>query len=298
MDEGGVVVSVAIIQQRLKQYSCRNDLEELQAMREISQEVALAALGRGDFFKSAVFQGGTCLRIFHGLNRFSEDLDFVLREPNPDFSLTNAVSSIQAEMSAFGYEIEILDRSKSEHAVKQMFLKDSSLGKLLRISYLGKNGPIPEIRIKLEVDTNPPKGSRTEMKYLDFPFISSVHIQDLPSLFSGKIHALLCRGFVKGRDWYDFLWYTAMGVAVNVPLLESSLLQAGPWKGQPLEVDLPWLVERFREKIDTIDWDYAREDVRRFVPVVDYPSLDHWGSVLFSAQVDKLYKTLSEKGMQ
>ncbi len=291
-------MSVSIIQSRLEHYSCKNDLEELQAMREISQEVTLAALGRSDFFKSVVFQGGTCLRIFHGLNRFSENLDFVLRNPDPDFSLTTAVSSIYAEMSAFGYEIEILDRSKSGNAVKQMFLKDSSLGKLLRISYLGKRGPIPEIRIKLEVDTNPPEGSRSEMKYLDFPFISSVHMQDLPSLFSGKIHALLCRGFVKGRDWYDFLWYTGMRVAVNSTLLESALMQAGPWKGQTLKVNTPWLIDQLRLKIETIDWDYAREDVRRFVPVADYPSLALWGRDLFSAQVEKLAQTLTEKGIQ
>ena len=210
-------MSVRIIQDRLNGYGCRSTLEEEQALREITQEIILAGLSRTDFFRHGAFQGGTCLRVFHGLNRFSEDLDFAL-----------------------------------------------------------------------EVDTNPPGGARFETKYLDFPFPSAIRVFDLPSLFAGKVHALLCREYVKGRDWYDFIWYTGRRTRLNYELLGSSLEQMGPWRGQGLQVDRPWCVERLRAKIEATDWLRTREDVRRFVKASELASLGLWGREFFLGQVDKL----------
>jgi len=280
-------MNVQILEQRLRSYNCQTELEEQQAVREITQEVALAALGRGDFFKHALFQGGTCLRIFYGLNRFSEDLDFILREPDRDFQLKEHLQRLGDELSAYGYQIEISDRSGAGTTVKKAFLKDSSLGKLIELRHANQVGPLAKIRIKLEVDTNPPSGSGAELHYLDFPFVSAVAAQDQPSLFSGKLHALLCREYVKGRDWYDFIWYTGRGIGVNYGYLTSAINQHGPWQGVGVVVDKDWLICALKEKIASMNWKQAAEDVRRFIRVNEQPSLALWGRDLFLHQLDK-----------
>ncbi len=281
-------MSIRMIQERLNAYSSSSALEEEHALREITQEVILTALSRVGFFGHVLFQGGTCLRIFHGLNRFSEDLDFILDEPNRDFSLTVFLTGIQAELHAYGYRLEISERSSSEHTVKKAFIKDDSVGSLLHFSFVGHRGPMKKIRVKMEVDVNPPAGSGDELRYHDFPFIASVRMQDLPSLFSGKLHAVLCREYVKGRDWYDFLWYTAQRAAVNYRFLSSALAQTGPWHDKDIQVDADWLRRELATVIDRIDWRDTADDVRRFVPVRDQPSLDLWSRELFLQQLGKI----------
>ncbi len=277
-----------MIQDRMDGYGCRSTLEEEQALREITQEILLAALGRTDFFRKAGFQGGTCLRIFHGLNRFSEDLDFALQRPDASFILAPYLDAIAKELTAYGYGLEMDDRSKADQAVRMAFVKDDSLGDLLRLNYKPAAGPLRRLRIKLEVDTNPPGGAKFETKYLDFPFPSAVCVFDLPSLFAGQLHALLCREYLKGRDWYDFIWYTARGTAANYALLSSALDQLGPWKGRHLRADRAWCAERLREKIEAADWRRASEEVRRFVKPAELPSLELWSREFFLAQAEKL----------
>ena len=182
-------MSVKMIQDRLDGYRCRSSLEEEQSLREITQEILLAAMGRTDFFQKAGFQGGTCLRIFHGLNRFSEDLDFALQERNPSFNLRPYLDILEKELTAYGCELEMDDRSKVGQAVRKAFVKDDSLGSLLKLNFKPASGPMRKMRIKLEVDTNPPEGATFETKYLDFPFPSVVCVFDLPSLYAGKLHA-------------------------------------------------------------------------------------------------------------
>ena len=281
-------MNVQMIQQRLLNYNCKTDVEEQQAIREITQEVVLAALGRGDFFKHALFQGGTCLRIFYGLNRFSKDMDFVLREATADFQLKDHIKHLADELAAYGYNIEITDRGKADAAVKTAFLKDDSLGKVIDLRHANQTGLMAKIRIKFEVDTNPPAGSGYELKYLDFPFVSSVAVQDRPSLFAGKIHALLCREYVKGRDWYDFIWYSGNRTGINYDFLTSAINQMGPWQDQSIIVDKAWLSSKLERKITSMNWKQAAEDVRRFVRVEEQPSLDLWSKELFLGQLDKL----------
>jgi predicted nucleotidyltransferase component of viral defense system len=281
-------MSIKLIQDRLDSYNCKSELEEEHAIREITQEVALAALSRTDFFKYGIFQGGTCLRIFYGLNKFSEDLDFILKEPNRNFKLQPHLQSLSEELQAYGYKVDITDRSKTDIAVRKAFIKDDSIGKVLQLNHAGKKGLFRKIRIKLEVDTNPPSGSETEIKYLDFPFVSSVTVQNKPSSFAGKVHALLCREYIKGRDWYDFLWYTSQGIKINYQFLASALKQQGQWKGQDIDVNLDWCMAELEKAIKSIDWKTTAEDVRRFVRVVEQPSLNLWSKELFLAQLEKL----------
>ena len=281
-------MSIKLIQVRLNSYNCKSEIEEEHALREITQEVALAALGRTDFFKHAVLQGGTCLRIFYGLNRFSEDLDFILKEPNRDFQLQKHLQVLSDELTAYGYNIEIVDRSRAGVAVQKAFLKDDSIGRVLLLNHAGKTGTLRKIRIKFEVDTKPPSGSDIEIKYLDFPFISSVTVQEKPYLFAGKMHALLCREYIKGRDWYDFLWYTSQGIGINYQFLASALKQQGPWQGQDINIDLDWCLNELEKIITSLDWKATAEDVRRFVRVIEQPSLDLWSKDLFLTQLKKL----------
>ncbi len=280
-------MSTKIIQDRLDSYQCKTALEEEQALREITQEVALAALGRTDFFKFAAFHGGTCLRIFYGINRFSEDFDFLLKEPYQDFNLEPYLKSLSDELDAYGYKLETTDRSKADSAVKKAFIKDDSIGRILQLNHLRADRSMRKIRIKLEIDTNPPGGSNYEIKYLDFPFVSSVTIQDLPSLFAGKIHALLCREYTKGRDWYDFIWYAGRGVDINYQFLASALKQQGPWQGQELKVDKEWSTKTLHERICSLDWQEAKDDIRRFVRQNELASLELWGKELFLDRLDK-----------
>ena len=264
-----------MIQDRLAGYDCRSLLEEEQALREITQEIVLAALGRTDFFQRAGFQGGTCLRIFHTLARFSEDLDFSLIEPDPGFLLGPYLETVATELAAYGYAFEIEDRDK-EGAVRMGFLKDDSLGGLLRLGYRPAAGPLRKISIKLEVDTNPPGGAGYHTPILDFPFPSAVRVFDLPSLLAGKIHALLCRPYTKGRDWYDFIWYAARKPAINHALLSAALNQLGPWAGQGISTDDAWCGRELAAAIERLDISKAREDVKRFVKISEVRSLDLW----------------------
>ena len=167
-------MSVKMIQERLDEYRCRSSLEEEQSLREITQEILLAALGRTDFFQKAGFQGGTCLRIFHRLNRSSEDLDFALQERNPSFNLRPYLDALEKELTAYGCELEVDDRFRVGKTVRKAFTKDDSLGSLLKLNFKPASGPMRKMRIKLEIDTNPPEGATFETRHLDFPFIPAI----------------------------------------------------------------------------------------------------------------------------
>ena len=281
-------MSVEIIQERLATYSCRSTLEEEQALREITQEIILAGLARTDLFGRVGFQGGTCLRIFHSLNRFSEDMDFALMAPDPAFRLSPYLERVRRELTVYGYELEIDDRSKAGAAVRQAFVKDDSVGKLLSFHYRPRTGPMRKLRIKLEVDANPPSGAAYEMPILDFPFPAAVRVFDPPSLFAGKLHALLCRNYLKGRDWYDFVWYTARRTEINHELLSAALDQQGPWKGRAPKTDDAWCVEQLRATIEEVDWGQARRDVQRFVRPSELPSLELWTREFFRERSARL----------
>jgi hypothetical protein len=279
---------IDIIQEKLRRYEAANALEEENAVKEILQEIALYALWRGDFFEVALFQGGTSLRILHGLPRFSEDLDFLLREPYPGFDWTPYLKTLIEVFGQFGLKLEALPKAKMDTAIRQALIKNDSIASQLDLSFAGAGKP-KTIRIKLEIDVNPPAGSSETSSYLDFPADHEVRHQDLPSNFALKIHALLCRGFLKGRDWFDFSWYVAKGVAPNLPLLRTALIQAGPWAGDDhIAVDMAWLNEALGNTIAKIDWKAAADDVRRFLRPAELKSVDLWSERFFLAKLDRL----------
>jgi hypothetical protein len=150
----------------------------------------------------------------------------------------------------------------------------------------------PKLQIKLEIDINPPGGSTYELKYLDFPLPFSIYSQDLPSLFASKSHALLCRDYTKGRDWYDFIWYVSMQETINFSLLNNAINQKGPWEDQNILVTPEWFTQKLREKIISINWDEARKDIARFLSPREADALAVWSKEFFLSRVDKLATSL------
>lgn len=279
---------IEIIQKRLDTYKAANSVEEGQATKEIIQEIALYALWRGGFFEVAAFQGGTSLRILHGLPRFSEDLDFMLKAPDSNFDWSGYLRQLLTCFEEYGLKSEALPKGRMEQRIKKAVIKDNSVINQLKLSfYQGHEGQ--KINIKLEIDVEPPGSSGYEYTYLDFPTDYEVCHQDLSSNFALKIHALLCRGFLKGRDWYDFNWYIKQQVSPNLPHLKNALVQYGPWQGQDdLTVDISWLKSVMQEKIDSIDWKEAADDVERFLKPGEVESLKLWSARFFSAKLNLL----------
>lgn len=212
-----------MIKEWLEQYKPVNQDAAEQALREIMQEIALAGLQRSGFFEKAAFYGGTALRIFHGLPRFSEDLDFSLLQANPDFSLEPYLKGIEAEFNALGVSVSVKRKDKTTITnVDSAFLKPDTTWKELIIKEIlpqeGVKMP-PMLKIKIEVDTMPPLGFLTEEKLLLKPFSFYTKCFTLPDLFAGKMHALLFRKWgvrVKGRDWFDMEWYIRKGIPLNL----------------------------------------------------------------------------------
>src|SRR3990167_2594550 len=269
-------MTIDIINDRLKTYAIETKQSELNAIKEIIQEVALAGLARAGFFKHALFQGGTCLRIIHGLKRFSEDLDFILNEPDQTFKWKLYLSAIKTEFEAFGLSLSVIDRAKASDAVKKAFLKESSFGKVLNLHYERTHSDTKTINIKLEIDTNPPAGSVPETHVLDFPYPLPIIAQDLPSLFAGKCHALLCRKYIKGRDWFDFIWYVQHKIQPNYTFLKNALEQCGPYQGQAINISHEWLTNELAKKIESLNWQAVANDVKRFLPNDFIHTIDAW----------------------
>lgn len=282
---------IELIQRRLDSYNAAGPVEEEQAIKEILQEIALYALWRVGFFDVAAFQGGTSLRILHKLPRFSEDLDFILKKPNPEFEWSSYLEPLLEGLQEFGLKSEVLDKGHMDQRVKKALLKDNSIANQLNLAfYRGHAGQ--KLNIKLEIDINPPEGSGYEYTYLDFPLDFEVCHQDLSSNFALKIHALLCRTYLKGRDWYDFSWYVTQKVQPNLPHLQAALYQYGPWAGQSITVDRDWLHNAMLEKVAAVDWREAAADIERFLSMAEKQSLKLWGERFFRNKVENLIQRL------
>ncbi len=278
---------IKLIQEKLASYNAANQLEEEYAVKEILQDIALYGLWRADFFDIAAFQGGTSLRILHGMSRFSEDLDFIMKKPDPDFSWPIYLQRVVECFEEFGLKSEILDKGRMDQRIKKAQIKDNSICTQLNLSFFREN-PARKQTIKLEIDVDPPENSDFAYRYLDFPLDFEVCHQDLSSNFSLKIHALLCRPYLKGRDWYDFNWYVKQRVKPNLAHLQSALFQWGPWAGQETNVDLRWLKQKLTDKIGGIDWQDAAMDVERFLRLQEQHSLKLWSVAFFLHKVEQL----------
>jgi predicted nucleotidyltransferase component of viral defense system len=260
------------IARMLSKYECRGLNDYINGLREILQEVALLGLWRSKFFEKAAFYGGTALRVIYGLDRFSEDMDFSLLEPLDSFDITGYTSFLEKETKGFGFDVRVERIDKAiQSPVQSAFLKANTRNQLLVIE-TGEEilQAIPKgqvLKIKLEVDTDPPPDFATQTRYLLQPIPFAVRAFVLPDLFAGKMHAILCRRWknrVKGRDWYDLVWYAANHPELHLYHLEQRMRQTGDWKD-----DAPLTSESFKdlltEGINNLDVDQARNEVEPFV---------------------------------
>lgn len=274
-----------IIQRRLEKYNPSGQDEELNALKEITQEVALYSLYKAGFFQNVCFLGGTSLRILHGLDRFSEDLDFSLWKPDQKFSLDNYLDKAMVYMNAYGYDLSFDKKDLSDKAVQSRFLKDDSIKNVLTFKHVQDTRS--KIKIKIEIDTNPPIGAEKTAENVNFPMDFPVAAYDLKSCMSGKMHALLCRPYVKGRDWYDLLWYISEGTSPNLVFLKNALFQMGPWKGIEIELNEKFIKDELKKKIVSIDWNETKVDVRKFLRPEKAETLDLWNVEFFEKKLLK-----------
>lgn len=282
-----------LLKQLISKPSPESEQDILQLLRESLQSLSLLGLWRSNFFEHAAFYGGTALRILYGLDRFSEDLDFSLLKPNPDFTFEKYKDFIKRELEAFGFEVNFEVKEKSQRSeIESAFIKTNTLNQLILIeapaSITSAFDKQKVLKVKLEVDTNPPPGFDTEMKYVFSPIQFAVKSFTLPSLFAGKMHAILCRKWktrVKGRDWYDFAWYVGNYPELKIKHLEERMRQSGDYT-EAEELTKEKLLDNLNTTIDKLDIDKARQEVEPFVD--NKTSLELWSKEFFRAAVEKI----------
>ncbi len=271
------------------------------ALKEILQEIILSALARTDFFSKAAFYGGTALRLFYGLDRFSEDMDFSLKCPDSRFNLASYLDVIQETLNEFGLSFEAnLKEKKHKSPIQSAFVKGNTRSVMLEIYGQAIAQTIARsdaLKIKLEIDTNPPCGAQFERKVKLTPVPHFVTLYDEPSLFAGKLHAILCRSWknrVKGRDLFDFVFYRKRGTPVNLDHLRNRLIDSGA-----IDKTTPWnrtiLIDKLKMHFSKIDYESAKRDVIAFVEGKSRDQLALWDAEFFSQIVDGIKETASGK---
>lgn len=256
----------------LAKYESSRLEDTMRALREIMQEIALLGLWRSKFFENAAFYGEAAMRVLYGLDRFSEELDFSLIKPIRGFDIAKYLAALQKELEAFGFDVRVAQRKKAlKSAVQSAFLKANTLNQLLVIETaeeILREVPRGQVlKIKLEVDTDPPSGFSTETKYLLQPIPFAVRVFALPDLFAGKMHVILCRKWktrVKGRDWYDLVWYAANHPQLHLSHLEQRMRQSGHWKNTKA-LSVASFKTLMLNAIEHLSVDQARREVEPFV---------------------------------
>ncbi len=275
-----------VLTQMLSKDQINNINDKKNAIKEIVQEVVLCGLSRGGFFGEAAFYGGTALRIFYGLDRFSEDLDFSLISQNPDFDLDKYFPFIERETKSLGLNFSVTKKEKSiDSNVKSAFLKGNTKEHILIFYETSDDTNIINkeevIKIKFEVDINPPVGATYETKFGLLPSPYQVILYDMPSLFAGKIHSCLCRNWktrIKGRDFYDYVFFLSMGTRVNLVNLKEKLVQS-KYISEDYSLNIENLKKLLIERFSSIDFTKAKEDVLPFAK--DKSKLDLWSKEFF-----------------
>lgn len=286
-----------ILKQMIDEHVVENSQDKQNAVKEVIQEIVLCGLARVGFFKEAAFYGGTALRIFYGIDRFSEDLDFSLLEVNPNFSFEKFIPGLKNELNSYGLNLEIVIKEKVHDSnIKSAFIKGNTKELILKFyadDLLTKefgNGEL--VRVKFEVDSTPPPYAIIEHKFKQLPIPYEVSIYDLPSLFAGKVHAVLCRLWknrVKGRDLYDFAFYIIKKTPINLKHLNARLIDSGFITGDQ-ELSLEDLKEKLKERFNSINYKSAKEDVINFIK---YPTkIDIWSSEYFCSITDEIKQTI------
>ena len=268
-----------IFEQMIAQHTIAGDNDRKNALYEVMQQVVLSGLYRGGFFKEAAFYGGTCLRIFHGLRRYSEDMDFSLLAKNPNFTLETYFPAIIEEARLLGRTVTITKKDKRTFGkVESAFLKDNT--DVYNLTFQTEK----TLKIKIEVDINPPLEFSTEQKLLMQPFSFTTRCFTLPDLYAGKMHALTFRAWknrIKGRDWYDFEWYVRNRVA-----LDFDHLRVRTKEFNDIDLTKELFLELLKERISKADIDVVKADVIPYI--IDKRELDIWSNDYFLQLADMI----------
>jgi hypothetical protein len=282
-----------VLKSLISDYSRSNEEESIQALREILQHIALLGLWRSKFFEKAAFYGGTALRIFYGLPRFSEDMDFSLLNPNTGFSLVPYIKAIHRELDSLGLKVTIETKKRGQVSqIESAFIKADTIQNLIYLEVpqeitgvLHRNA---RVKVKLEIDILPPPYARYKVESLLLPVPFLVKLFSPSCLFSGKMHALLCRQWksrIKGRDYFDFLWFIGKNIPCDLKHLKARMVQTGHLK-QNITLDRKLLIKLLHEKIESVDLQKAKHDVEPFVN--DIHALDLWTPDLFHRTINKI----------
>lgn len=278
-----------MIKEWIEEYNPQNEEEILSALREIMQEITLAGLSRTDFFEKAAFYGGTALRIFYGLDRYSEDLDFSLLKPDSNFSIEPYFKAVLDEFKSLGLTVSIKKKTK-QTAIDSAFLKAETIWQEIVLEDIIKETGVRSnktLKIKIEVDRQPPLNFKTEEKLLLRPFSFYVKCFTKPSLFAGKMHALLFRKWknrVKGRDWHDLEWYIKKGIPLDVNHFLARAKDTNDWQDDRISNEQ--IIELLDTKIKSVSFSSIKEDVVRFIKNGDV--LNIWSPEYFKDLIEKI----------
>ena len=283
----------SIIEQMLNQHESTTLSDKKNSIKEVVQEIILCGLSRAGFFHSAAFYGGTALRIFHGLDRFSEDLDFSLAAPDPDYRLDAYLPALEKELASYGFHFQAEARTKTvDSDIQSAFVKGNTREHLLicyaddRLARSIGGGEL--IKVKFELDTTPPPFANFEQKYRLLPIPYEIRLYDMPSLFAGKLHAVICRAWksrIKGRDLYDYIFYLSHQTPVNLKHLNARLVDSG-FEGAREDMTLPEIKQILFQRFSSIDFSKAKDDV---LPFIRNPaSLDVWSASFFQSITENL----------
>jgi len=283
----------AVIEQMLKPYEAQTLYDKENAIKEVVQEIVLCGLSRAGFFQSAAFYGGTALRIFYGLDRFSEDLDFSLKAPDSNFDLAAYLPTLEKEVRSYGLNFKIEAKEKRvDSGVKSAFLKGNTKEHILMFYADERLAPSvaasKQIKVKFEIDTNPPAFATFERKYRLLPIPYEINLYDMPSLFAGKIHAVICRAWktrVKGRDLYDFVFYLSRGTSVNLRHLGARLAQSDFIEADRT-ISLDDVKNMLYTRFEQIDYEKAKQDVLPFIRNPDTLAL--WSADFFKGITESM----------
>lgn len=280
-----------MIKEWIEDYNPQNETDILSTLREIMQEITLAGLSRTDFFEKAAFYGGTALRIFYNLDRYSEDLDFSLLQPDLDFSIEPYFKAILDEFKSLGLTVRIVEKKKvKETAIDSAFLKAETIWKEIVLEDIIKETGVRSnktLKIKIEVDKHPPLNFKTEEKLALRPFSFYVKCYTKPSLFAGKMHALLFRKWknrVKGRDWYDLEWYIKKGIPLDINHFLTRAKDTNDWEEDRISNEQ--IIGLLNAKIESVSFNRIKEDVVRFIPNDEV--LKIWSPEYFKDLVEKI----------
>lgn len=280
-----------MIKEWIAEYDPQNEEEILAALREIMQEITLAALSRTDFFEKAAFYGGTALRIFYGLDRYSEDLDFSLLKPDANFSIEPYFKAVLNEFESLGLTVSIKEKKKTKQtAIDSAFLKAETIWQEIVLEDIIKETGVRSnrtLKIKIEVDRQPPLNFQTEAKLLLRPFSFYVKCFTKSSLFAGKMHALLFRKWknrVKGRDWYDLEWYIKKGIPLDLNHFLARAIDTKDWQEDSISKED--IIELLDKKIESVSFSNIKEDVIRFIKNDEV--LNIWSPEYFKDLIHKM----------